>query len=160
MLKTTTGTVRAVYSRPDGVAFVIGFYLLMGISFLLGVIFMITSVVSMAWYMAAGNHFYTSGLVMLLIMVAAGALVGAWMVMCALGLWANQPSSRSSTLVLSGLMTAVSLLSIPALKIAYADGSKLGASLILLAFGIAACNALVGWYLTRAEVKRYFETLD
>jgi hypothetical protein len=170
MQKTATATFHAVAtrpvvqaaashpvtSRPDGIAFVIGFYTLLGIGFLLGSLFMLVGVVLMTLYMA-NSSFFANGLVMLLITIAAGATVGVWMVKSAFGLWADNRSSRFSTLVLASLMTAVSLLSIPALMIAYADGAKLGTSLIALALGIAGGNALAGWYLMRSEVKRYYE---
>jgi hypothetical protein len=170
MQKTATATFHAVTtrpvvqdaathpvtSRPDGVSLVIGFYTLLGIGFLLGSLFMLVGVVLMTLYMA-NSSFFANGLVMLLITIVAGATVGVWMVKCAFGLWADKRSSRFSTFILASLMTAVSLLSIPALVIAYADGSRLGTSLIALALGIAAFNALAGWSLMRPEVKRYYE---
>ena len=170
MQKTATATFHAVptrtvaedaanhpvTSRPDGVALVIGFYTLLGIGFLLGSLFMLVGVVLMTTYMA-NSSFFANGLAMILITIAAGSSVGVWMLNCAFGLWADKRTSRFSTLVLASLMTTVSLLSIPALMIAYSDGSKLGPSLIALALTIGGCNVVAGWYMMRSQVKRYYE---
>jgi predicted permease len=141
------------HTRPDGIFFVIGHYVLMGVSFLFCVLMLLATTVALAWHMLTNNDWQLSGLLLLSMIVTAGTIVGGWMLICALGLWLRKHNARESAIILSSVLTTVTLLSIPLLHTSY--GAKLGLLLITVAIGIAISNASAVWYLLRPNVKHY-----